>query len=181
LVAVLAHGTGYAQSDSHIFLNEMARAGLTEVQFGEIAADRAQLAEVQAFAERMIADHSRAGGELKQIAAHFEIDLPTDLDPRHQELAKHLSGLDGPELDRQYMAAMVNGHEEVATKVKAYLKEHPVSRTPSSRGDSGNRAAAASSGDAAGGEQALSQWATKILPSVEEHLALAREIRDKLE
>jgi putative membrane protein len=162
-----AQTRGAAESDSHAFIRVMAEAGMAEVQLGELAAKHAQNAEVVAFAERMIKDHSRASEALKPIAAQFKAQLPAGLDPKHRTLYEELQKLDGPEFDKQYMAAMVNGHEEVAAGVRARAQHHA----------SGDDDAVLS----ADPEEALTAWAARTLLVVEEHLALAKQLHDKLE
>jgi len=96
----------------------MAVAGMAEVQLGQLASERASDAEVKAFGQMMVTDHSRANDELKQVASQLNVTLPTQLDSKHRDLAERLSKLRGADFDRQYMNAMVQGHQEVAAKLR---------------------------------------------------------------
>ena len=150
--------------DSREFVNRMALAGMAEVELGKLASERAMDADVKAFAQTMVRDHSRADDELARIAKQLDIPVPTQLDPIHRELADRLSKLKGAEFDREYMSAMVKGHEDVAGLLRSYTSaSRPI-------GTSGR----------ARGEQALMEWAMKTMPIVERHLERARQIQQKL-
>ncbi|HEX8619282.1 MAG TPA: DUF4142 domain-containing protein [Thermoanaerobaculia bacterium] len=132
------------------FVETAARMGMAEVQLATNVSNRAQTAEVRAFAQRMITDHNRSNQELTTLAAQKGIDPPADLDQKHKELDTKLATLAGPELDRTYMQAMVEDH---AAAVAAF------------------ESAAAEASDAD-----LKAWAAKTLPVLHEHHRLAQEI-----
>ena len=155
--------TQTARLDAREFVNRMGAAGLAEVELGKLASERAMDADVKAFAQMMVRDHSRADDELSKIASQLNIQMPTQLDPVHRELVDRLSKLKG-EFDREYMAAMVKGHEDVAGLLRSFTSaDRPI-------GTSGR----------ARGEQALMEWAVKTMPTVERHLERARQIQQKL-
>jgi putative membrane protein len=142
----------------------MSVAGLAEVEFGKLASERTMDADVKAFAQMMVRDHSRANDELSKIASQLNIQVPTELDPMHRELAERLSKVKGAEFDREYMAAMVKGHEDVAGLLRSFTSsDRPI-------GTSGR----------ARGEQSLMEWAMKMMPTVERHLERARQIQQRL-
>jgi putative membrane protein len=150
--------------DSREFINRMGVAGLAEVELGKLASERAMDADVKAFAQMMVRDHSRGNDELSRIAKQLDIQVPTQLDPMHRELVDRLSKLKGAEFDREYMSAMIKGHEDVAGLLRSYTSAtRPI-------GTSGR----------ARGEQALMEWAMKTMPIVERHLERAKQIQQKL-
>ena len=155
--------TQTARLDAREFVSRMGAAGLAEVELGKLASEHAMDADVKAFAQMMVRDHSRADDELSKIASQLNIQMPTQLDPVHRELVDRLSKLKG-EFDREYMAAMVKGHEDVAGLLRSFTSaDRPI-------GTSGR----------ARGEQALMEWAMKTMPTVERHLERARQIQQKL-
>ncbi len=97
------------------FMNDAAPGGLAEVELGKLATNKAQNAEVKAFAQKMIEDHSKAGEELKTLAAQKKVTLPTDVLPKHKEVMDKLSKLSGADFDREYVKAMVEAHEKDVT------------------------------------------------------------------
>jgi putative membrane protein len=150
--------------DTQEFVNRIGVAGRAEVELGKLASERAMSADVKAFAQMMVRDHSRANNELSKIASQLNIQVPTELDPMHRELVDRLSKVKGAEFDREYMAAMVKGHEDVAGLLRSFTSaDRPI-------GTSGR----------ARGEQSLMEWAMKMMPTVERHLERARQIQQKL-
>lgn len=150
-------------SDDKTFVEKMAQAGIAEVKLGQLAAERASNAQVKQFGRRMVTDHQKANNELKQIASKMAVQLPAETDAKHQELYDRLSRLKGAEFDREYMKAMVDGHQEVAQE----LERH------------GDRSVG-TSGDASQSQGSLNAWASKTLPDVRQHLDQAKQIESKV-
>jgi putative membrane protein len=105
-------------TDSAAFVRDMTVAGMAEVQLGNLAAQRASNAEVKAYGQMMVKDHTAASNELKAIVANMRLQAPTSVDQKHRDLAERLGRLQGAEFDRAYMDAMVASHEEVAGKMR---------------------------------------------------------------
>lgn len=104
------------------FMNDAAPGGMAEVELGRLAAKQAASKDVKAFAERMIADHSKAGEELKALAQQKKVTLPPDIMPKHKETMGKLSKLSGTEFDKEYVKAMVMDHEKDVTAFEATAK-----------------------------------------------------------
>ena len=136
------------------FLSEVAEGSMAEIQFASLALTRTQNPEVRAFAQQMIADHSKASEELKPIAAKKSITLPLELNSKHKSLSDKLTKMSGAEFDREYVKAMVEDHE---TDVKAFQTQ--------SQG---------------GTDTEIKDFATKMLPTLEHHLQMAREMQSKM-
>ena len=193
------------RSDTREFINTLAIAGMAEVQLGKLAAERAQNPDVKAFGQMMVKDHKEAIDELKQAASPAGVQLPTQLDEKHRQLADRLMKLQGEAFDREYMKAMVEGHEDVADQLLRQVgwigtstRNGTTAAAPSAIGTSGTAGAGANSGatattgnasnasgaDASGSGSAdtnLKTWAMKTLPVVQQHLHRAREIHDTVE
>jgi putative membrane protein len=148
-----------ARTDASAFAREAAIHGNAEVQLGELAAHRGQSADVKQFGQMMVKDHTKASDELKSAVKPYGIQLPADTDAEHKNLFATLSSKSGTEFDREYIAAMVKGHE----KVKDMLEDE-----------------AGKTGAKAGAEMAVSQWASKTLPAVEQHLEKAKQIQSRV-
>jgi len=132
------------------FMNDAASGGMMEVELGRYAASHAASDRVKQFGQRMVDDHGKANAELKQVAAQKSVVLPATMNDEHREMVSHLMRLQGPEFDRAYMSAMVEDHEkDVATfREKARSTQDP----------------------------ALKAFAAKTLPTLEEHLQMAKDI-----
>ena len=136
------------------FMNDVAPGGLAEVELGRLALRQATSKEVKQFAERMIADHSKAGEELKQLAQQKKVMLPQEVNPTHQEIMGKLSKLKGAEFDREYVKAMIEDHEKDVTAFESVTK-------------------GAVDAD-------VKAYAMKTLPTLKEHLQMIRDIATKM-
>jgi len=99
-------------STSDQFMTEAAQGGMMEIALGKLAATKSQNPEIKAFGQRMVADHGKAGEELKAIAAKKKITLPTEMAGGAKETADRLSKLSGAEFDKEYVKLMVDDHNE---------------------------------------------------------------------
>jgi putative membrane protein len=144
--------------------------GMTEVKLGELATQKGQNADVKAFGQMMVRDHTKAGEELKQLASKHNITAP-ELDDDHRDKVDRLSKLQGAEFDREYMNAMVDDHEKTVNALEDRLDKE---------GDNENPRYTPKKTDNAF-ETELNQWASKTIPTVRQHLAKAKELDQKLD
>ena len=61
--------------DEKRFVKDALVGGLTEVELGKLAVDKASSDAVKQFGQKMIDDHSKANAELKEIATKEKIDV----------------------------------------------------------------------------------------------------------
>lgn len=158
-----------APRDVRNFVNDVAAASTAEIELGKLAQEHAANAEVKKFGQMMVTDHTKAANELKQ-AVQGQVPMPTEMDEKHRELAERLRGLRGAEFDREYMNAMVEGHQDVKGMLEG-------------RADDGNHEAGRLDTHTANDdklEHAVNQWAAKALPGVEHHLRQAEALRNRL-
>jgi putative membrane protein len=158
------------QGDSRDFVRKMGEVGVAEVKLGELAAERGMNAQVKQFGRRMVTEHQKANAELKQIASKMNVTLPAEPDQKHQELYERLSKLKGAEFDREYMNAMVEGHQEVARDLESHAD------TNARAGDR----TVGTTGNASDADASVKAWASKTLPDVRQHLDQAKQIQSKL-
>lgn len=95
------------------FFERAASGNMLEVELGKLAQDKAVNAEIKAFAQRMVTDHSAKIEELKALAAKKNVALPTELAPQHQAVCDRLEKLQGQEFDEGYADYMVRAHREM--------------------------------------------------------------------
>lgn len=141
VVGAVAAPAGAATDEG--FVTNAAIGGMYEVQAGRIAAERSTNPKIKALGAKMVADHSKAGDELKPIAVSAGLTVPTALDQRHQGLIDNLRGASDQDFDHVYLQQQEAAHNETATLLAGF-----------SRGD---------------GNAALKGWAGKTLPVVEMH------------
>lgn len=132
------------------FAMTAAMDGMAEVELGRLAAERGASDSVKQFGQRMVDDHTKANDQLKQWAATAGLTLPTALDAKHQSVVSRLSGLSGAAFDRAYAKEMVKDHTKA---VQLFQRE-------------------ADRGQDAG----LKSFASSTLPTLREHLQMARSL-----
>ncbi len=140
--------------DDKEFVSKAGMAGLAEVQMGNLALQKASSADVKAFAQRMVTDHSKANAELAQFATTKGLALPTELEGDPEKAMEHLTSLSGADFDKAYMDHMVADHE----KAVADFEKASTSATDAD----------------------LKAWAGKTLPTLKEHFQLAKDVRGKV-
>jgi putative membrane protein len=136
------------------FVTEAAIGGMAEVEMGKMAADKASSADVKAFGQRMVDDHSKANDELKAFAAQKSVTLPAALDATHKAKADQMGKLSGAAFDRAYVREMVADHNKDVAAFKH---------------------ASTTAADAD-----LKAWAAKTLPTLEAHQTSIKEISAKM-
>ena len=134
------------------FVQKAAVGGIAEVEMGKMAQQKASNDQVKQFGSRMVEDHSRANDELKKIASSKGIALPTELDAKHKAKMDKMQKLSGAQFDRAYMDDMVADHKEDVSEFQKQAKS--------------------------GSDADIKGFASKTLPTLQEHLTLA-ESTDK--
>ena len=153
------------------FLTKAMDANMAEVELGRLAQERAMNPVVKGFAQMMINDHSKGLDSLKPIASRQGTPMVAQLDEEHRQLRDRLATLRGAEFDREYMRAMVDGHEKVVDMLQTRANED---RFGADKGTAEPERA----NDAMAME--INQWAAKTLPTTRHHLDEAKRINDGL-
>jgi len=139
-----------ATSPDEMFVLDVAKDGMAEIDIGNLASEKATSDDVKKFAQRMVTDHGKANDELKTLAQSKNITLPAGVDAKAKATHDRLAKLSGPAFERAYMQDMVAGHRKA---VAAFKKESTSGKDPE-----------------------VKAWATKTLPTIEEHLKMAQDI-----
>ena len=132
------------------FAKEAARGGLAEVKLGKLAGDNGASEAVKAFGTRMVAEHTKAGDQLKDAAAQEHINLPTELASKDQATFDRLSKLSGVDFDRAYAQDMVKDHQQ---DLRDFQRE----------ANNGNDAV-------------IKAFAAQTVPMIQQHLEQAKEM-----
>jgi putative membrane protein len=138
-----------AGSNPATFVKTAALDGMTEVEFGKLAASKSTNSDVKRFAQKMVQDHGQANQELTTLARSKGLAVPTKLDAKHEAMLKELSSKSGAAFDSAYASHMAKAH----TKAVALFE------------------AASQSSDAE-----LAAFAKKTLPTLQEHEQLANNL-----
>jgi len=135
-------------------MTKAAVGNMAEVMMGQMASTNGTDAGVKAFGNRMVTDHGKANDELKALAAQKGMALPADVDAEHKEKGDKMSKKSGKDFDKAYMEDMVKDHEK---DIKEFEK---------------------ASKDAKDAD--LKAWAAKTLPTLQDHLKMAKETEKKV-
>ena len=109
------------------FMKNAAEGGMAEVEFGKLAQQNAQDAQVKQFGARMEQDHSNANTQLQAVAGKKGVQMPKQVDAKDQKELDRLSGLKGTAFDRAYMRMMVQDHDK---DVKEFQHQAQAARDP---------------------------------------------------
>ena len=122
LVCAQANLKPLVNKSDRMFLRNAAEINLSEIYLGELAQQNASAAPVKAFADRMVTDHSNAQHKLTVFAARENVILPDQVDAKDMALYARLAKLSGPDFDRGYINAMVQGHTQAVDQFKNEAK-----------------------------------------------------------
>jgi putative membrane protein len=136
------------------FVMKAAQGGMAEVMLGQMASTKGTSPDVKNFGNRMVSDHGKANDELKQLAQNKGMALPADVDDESKKMSDKLNAASGKDFDKQYISGMVDDHEK---DVKEFEKESKDAKDPD-----------------------LKAWASKTLPTLQDHLKMAKDTKAKL-
>ncbi len=188
--AVGTAGTGdnISRGDKDFF-RDIAIANMAEIELGRMATERAVSPDVKKFGQTMIDDHTKAGDELKAVASRHNVTLPTALDDKHNDLHDKLAKLNGADFDKEYMKAMVDGHEAVVDKLGSRVDSKTLSDWKTTMSDRVTGATVKERVDAKAilpeksdnpVTMSINEWAAAAYPIVYGHWQMAKDIDDNL-
>ncbi|HET9209855.1 MAG TPA: DUF4142 domain-containing protein [Thermoanaerobaculia bacterium] len=136
------------------FAMDAAAGGMMEVEGGRLASQKGASQAVKDFGQRMVTDHSKANQQLMQVASEKGLTLSKELPAEHKQHLDKLSKASGAEFDRMYMSHMVKDHEK---DVKEFEKQAQKGTDP-----------------------ALRAFAEQTLPTLRQHLEIARTVASQV-
>jgi putative membrane protein len=139
-----------AKVDDKKFVKEAAMGGMAEVELGKLAEQKASSDAVKQFAQKMVTDHTKVNDELKQIASQANVNVPDQLGKKYQSRIDKLSKLSGADFDKAYIKDQLKDHK---SDVSDFQSESQNGTIP-----------------------AVKDFAAKNLPTLEQHLDLAKNL-----
>lgn len=140
-------------NDTH-FVDHAYTAGQNEILVNRMALQRTQNEDVRKFAQKMLEDHGKSNQELLLIVSEQRIAVPDKPLPEQEKDLQHISSNQVKDFDKEFMDHMVMDHEKAVKLFEQGSKELKNDK--------------------------LKDFATKSLPTLKEHLKLAKETRDKV-
>ena len=155
IVTALALASGaYAQAASandQAFVTKAAQGGMMEVELGNVATSHGASESVKEFGQRMVTDHSKANDALKEAATTDGLTVPTGPSAKQESAVEKFKTKEGAAFDKAYAKSMVKDHKE---DIALFEKEAKSGTSP-----------------------AVKQLATETLPTLKEHLKLAKAMK----
>jgi putative membrane protein len=136
------------------FFDTATQHNLFQVKLGQLVVKQGASEDVKRFAQRMVDDHAKADQRLAEVAKKEGLSMPQELDKKHADQLGRFSQLNGAKLDLEYMNQMVSEHKDYMAAFEREAKD--------------------------GKDLALKQVAASILPTLHEHLSVARQVHDRL-
>ena len=130
------------------FIQMAGSLGLLQAKLGKLAEEKGSSSVVRDFGKRMQADYAKANEELAAGAKQSAYPAPVLL-RQHQQVVERFKGMSRSSFDKKYMAEMLNQHGDA---VRLFQQESEGGRVAS-----------------------LKQLASRMLPTLQQHLALATQ------
>jgi putative membrane protein len=103
--------TAASQSDEQQFVKEAVQSNRSEVQLGELAAQRAETDAVRKFGETLRTDHQAALQRATNLAKSLKVEVPADASAEARGIYQGLAQLSGSEFDAAFVSHMITLHE----------------------------------------------------------------------
>lgn len=138
------------------FVEKAGTSGLAEVEMGELGARKAKNGQVEAFAKRMVADHTKANQELLTASKGKGVQVPSSRTDMHKARVEKFQQQDaGKNFDRDYMKQMVEDHKGAVELFETAADDEKL-------------------------DLDLRSYAKRTLPTLRDHLKQAQTIESKL-
>jgi putative membrane protein len=139
----------HANTQDKLFVRQAAIGNRAEVELGKVAQQKGSSEAVREFGKRMQADHGKAGSQLLRVGGKAEPSIPKELDPEHVRVRDELGKGSGKDFDIAYLTSQVRDHQKTANLLLWEISF--------------------------GQNADLTKYAAETLPTVMEHLEIAKE------
>jgi putative membrane protein len=127
LTLVLASSVAIADSPDSSFIKSAAEGGMSEVELGQLAQQKATNPAVKDFGAMMVTDHTAANDKLKALAASKQVTLPESPSLMQKASKAKLDMMSGDSLDKSYVKGMIDDHK---ADIKEFQKEATEGKDP---------------------------------------------------
>ena len=120
----------FADSPDASFYKDAAAGGMSEVELGQLAQDKASTPAVKEFGAMMVKDHSAADDRLKSLAMSEQVSLPDGPTVLQKATKAKLDMMSGESFDKSYIKGMLDDHK---ADIKDFQKEASDGKDPQAR------------------------------------------------
>jgi putative membrane protein len=110
------------------FVTNAAIGDMYEIESSKLALEKSKNADIKAFANMMIKDHTTTTSKLKATlaSANVKVTPPTDLDDRRRGMIENLRAAAPDAFDKAYLDQQTAAHSETLTLMKSYADDGDV-------------------------------------------------------
>ena len=119
-----------ADSPDASFMKSAAEGGMSEVELGQLAQQKASNPAVKDFGAMMVKDHTAANDKLKALAASEQVTLPDGPSLMQKASKTKLNMLSGDSFDKSYVKGMIDDHK---SDIKEFQNEISEGKDPQAR------------------------------------------------
>jgi putative membrane protein len=127
---MVASSFAFADSPDSSFLKSAAEGGMSEVELGQMAQQKAMNPAVKEFGAMMVKDHTAANEKLKALAASEQVSLPDSPSMMQKATKTKLNMLSGDSFDKSYVKGMIEDHK---SDIKDFQKEASEGKDPEAK------------------------------------------------
>jgi predicted outer membrane protein len=170
-------------------VHDVAIANMAEIDLGRLAVERGSTAETKQFAQMMVDDHTAAGDKLKTVATQYNIEIPAQVDDKHQGVHEKLAAKQALDFDKDYADKMVDGHQDFVDKLESRIDKTKLSDWKSKHASAVPGKVAEEKGEAVAIipeksdntiTASINQWAADTYPTAWAHLQAAKDLQNNL-
>lgn len=136
------------------FAKQATYSNLAETAMGQLALTETEDESIRQFAQMMVTEHTQAQDELRYLAESYELEIPDTLNSEQQAIYEELEQLEGYAFDSAYISSQVVAHQQAQ---QIFQKQIDQGENPN-----------------------ILDYASSILPHINEHLTQAMELKEEL-
>jgi putative membrane protein len=138
------------------FIKDAGQSSQVEIEASKLAMTKASNAEVKAYAEKLVKEHTAASAELMSLVQTKKATWTADDAGLKAKMDKHesLQKLSGSAFDKEYLEDMISDHESALARFGRQRQN--------------------------GKDATVTAFAEKMIPALQEHLKMARDLRERL-
>jgi putative membrane protein len=144
--------TGTVNDKDKDFITDTGKAGKAEAEVAQDAIAHATNADVKAFAQKLVDDHTKANNDLTQLAGSKGVTLPSETEGKMKEAKERLMKLTGKSFDQAFVKQMVDDHTHLIKEFEEASKRTDM-------------------------DADLKKWIDATLPTLRDHLAKAKSLQ----
>lgn len=111
--------------DPQTFVNNAAPSNTFEIQTSQQALQKTQNKDITDFANKMVADHTKAGQDLEAAAKAQNLTIPTGVANAQQQQVVQLQNLNGQQFEQAYVQMQVQAHDDAVSLFQSYAQSGP--------------------------------------------------------